>query len=146
MDEKKSTTGGAFYLSDRLVAWYSKKQDLISLSTIEVEYITAISCFTQVLWMKRNLKDIGIHFSKPISLKCDNTSAINILKNLVMHSCIKHNFIWYHFLKEKVAKGEAKLEIILKIEQVVDIFTKPFPKEFFDCLHKKLGVTPLPKH
>ena len=77
---------------------------------------------------------------------CDNTSAINISKNSVMHSRTKHIAIQYHFLKEKVAEGEVKLEFISTSEQVADIFTKPLPKEVFEYLQKKLGVVTLPKH
>jgi hypothetical protein len=39
MDERKSTSGCAFFLGDSLVAWLSKKQGSISLSTTEAEYI-----------------------------------------------------------------------------------------------------------
>ena len=35
VDDKKSTTGGYFYLGNSLVSWYSKKQNSISLSTVE---------------------------------------------------------------------------------------------------------------
>ncbi|KAL5758467.1 hypothetical protein ACOSP7_021078 [Xanthoceras sorbifolium] len=38
---KKSTIGGCFYLGNNLVSWYSKKQNFISLSTAEAEYIAA---------------------------------------------------------------------------------------------------------
>jgi hypothetical protein len=39
LDERKSTSGGAFFLGDSLVAWLSKKQGSISLSTTEAKYI-----------------------------------------------------------------------------------------------------------
>lgn len=39
IDDRKSTSGGAFYLGDRLVSLYNKKQDSVSLSTVEAEYI-----------------------------------------------------------------------------------------------------------
>jgi len=77
---------------------------------------------------------------------CDNTSAINISKNPVMHSRTKHIVIRYHFLKEKVAEGAVKLEFMPMKEQVANIFTKPMSKEVFEYLHKKLGVVTLPKH
>jgi hypothetical protein len=51
IDERKSTSGGAFFLGDSLVAWLSKKQGSIYLSTTEAEYIAATTCCTQVLWM-----------------------------------------------------------------------------------------------
>ena len=43
-DDRKSTTSGCFYVRANLVAWMSKKQNSISLSTAEVEYIVAGSC------------------------------------------------------------------------------------------------------
>ncbi|XP_022864057.1 uncharacterized protein LOC111384068 [Olea europaea var. sylvestris] len=48
-DDRKSTTGGCFYMGSNLVAWLSKKQNSISLSTAEAEYIAAGSCCTQLL-------------------------------------------------------------------------------------------------
>ena len=59
-DDRKSTTGGCFYLGNNLVSLYSKKQNSISLSTAEAEYITTGSCCTQLLWMKQMLADYGI--------------------------------------------------------------------------------------
>jgi hypothetical protein len=35
VDDRKSTNGGAFFLAKCLVAWISKKQTSISLSTAE---------------------------------------------------------------------------------------------------------------
>jgi hypothetical protein len=48
VDERKSISGGAFFLGDSLVAWLIKKQGSISLSTTEVEYIAAATCCTPV--------------------------------------------------------------------------------------------------
>ena len=59
-DDRKSTSGGCFYVGNNLVSWMSKKQNFISLSTIETEYIAAGSCCTQLLWMQKLLYDYGI--------------------------------------------------------------------------------------
>ena len=40
MDDRKITSGGAFFLGGRLVSWLSKKQDCISQSTAEAEYVS----------------------------------------------------------------------------------------------------------
>ncbi|XP_030964210.1 secreted RxLR effector protein 161-like [Quercus lobata] len=44
IDDRKSTSGGCFYLENNLLSWMSKKQNSVSLSTAEVEYIAAASC------------------------------------------------------------------------------------------------------
>ena len=46
IDDRKSTSGGAFFLGGSLVAWHSKKQESVSLSTAEAEYIAAVSSCT----------------------------------------------------------------------------------------------------
>lgn len=86
VDDGKSTSGGAFFLGPWLVGQSSKKQDSLSLSTIEAKYIVGATSCTQLLWMNQTLKDIGILFDEPISIFCDNTSAINISKNRELHS------------------------------------------------------------
>ena len=47
--DRKSTSGGCFYVGNNIVSWMSKKQNSISLSTAEAEYIAAGSCCTQLL-------------------------------------------------------------------------------------------------
>eukprot|EP00253_Pinus_taeda_P015719 PITA_15719 len=136
----KSTSGGAFFMGSRLVSWFSKKQSSIALSTAEAEYVVAASCCTQLLWMMQTLQDFQIDCTSPVSILCDNTSAISISKNPVMHSKTKHIPIKYHFLREQVLEQKVKLEYVPSKEQVVDILTKPLPREAFEYLRHKLGV------
>ncbi|XP_059066487.1 secreted RxLR effector protein 161-like [Cryptomeria japonica] len=74
LDDHKSTSGAAFFLGDCLVAWHSKKQDCVTLSTAESEYIAATACCTQLIWMSHQITDMGISTIKPISIYRDNTS------------------------------------------------------------------------
>ena len=53
-----------------------------------------------------------VSIDEPISIKCDNTSAISISKNHVLHSKTKHIPIKYHFLREQVAQKIVKLEYV----------------------------------
>ena len=55
VDDRKSTSGGAFFMGSRLVSWFSKKQSSIALSTAEVEYVAVASSCTQLLWMMQTL-------------------------------------------------------------------------------------------
>jgi hypothetical protein len=132
-------------LGECLVSWLRKKQSSIYLSTTEAEYIAATRCCTWVLWMKQNLTDIQFEYDEPIPIYCDNTSTINISKNSVMHSKMKHIPIKYHFLREHVAKKNIRVEYVGTKEQVADIFTKPLPRESFEYLCQRLGVISTPK-
>jgi hypothetical protein len=129
-----------FYLGECLVSWLRKKQSLVSLSTVEVEYIAASTCCTQVLWMKQNLTDIQVEYDEPIPIYCDNTSAINISKNLMIHSKMKHIPIKYHFLREQVVENNIRVEYVGTKKQATYIFTKPLPWEAFEYLRQIIEV------
>ena len=87
--------------------------------------------------MKEEITDLVI-------LYCDNTSAINISKNLVMHAKTKHVAIKYHYLRELVEDKEVKMEYVNTKEQIADIF-KPLPKDAHEYLRGKLAAIPLSK-
>ena len=79
-DDRKSTFGGCFFLGNNLVSWFSKKQNFVSLSTAEAEYITAGSNCSQLVWTKQMLEEYDVK-QGVLTLYCDNFSAINISKN-----------------------------------------------------------------
>ena len=102
IDDRKSTSGGALFLGKRLITWTSKKQSCTSQSTVEAEYVVATIKYTNIVWIKCFLQGMKEEVTKPMILYCDNTSAINILKNLVMHAKTKHIAIKYHYVRELV--------------------------------------------
>ena len=83
--DRKSTSGTCHFIGYALVSWHSKKQNSVTLSTAEVGYISTSSCCAQILWMKQQLSDYGLILDH-ILIRCDNTSAINLSKNPIMHS------------------------------------------------------------
>ena len=46
VDDRKITSGGAFYMGSRLVSGFSKKQSSIALPTVEAKYMAIASCCT----------------------------------------------------------------------------------------------------
>nr|GEU84692.1 uncharacterized mitochondrial protein AtMg00810-like [Tanacetum cinerariifolium] len=63
-DTRRSTSGSAQFLGDKLVTWSSKKQKSTAISSIEAEYISLSGCCAQILWMRSQLIDYGFHFNK----------------------------------------------------------------------------------
>ena len=137
--DRKSTTGSCQFLGGRLVSWFSKKQKSISTSTAEAEYIAAGSCCAQILWMKNQLLDYGLQYSK-IPIYCDNQSAIAMTGNPVQHSMTKHISIRYHFIREHVMEGTVELHFVPTDQQLADIFTKPLCEATFTRLVNELGM------
>ncbi|KAJ9547086.1 LOW QUALITY PROTEIN: hypothetical protein OSB04_019629 [Centaurea solstitialis] len=125
---RKSTSGACQFLGDKLVSWSSRKQNCVSLSTAEAEYVAAACCCSQVLWMKTQLADFGYTMHR-IPIYCDSKSAIQITANPVQHSRTKHIDIRYHFIKDHVEKGNVELYFVESDYQLADLFTKPFDEK-----------------
>ncbi|KAL3024667.1 hypothetical protein AAZX31_04G137700 [Glycine max] len=138
-DDRKSTSGGCFYLGNNLISWFSKKQNCVSLSTAEAEYIAAGSSCSQLVWMKQMLKEYNVE-QDVMTLYCDNLSAINISKNPVQHSRTKHIDIRHHYIRELVDDKVITLEHVDTEEQIADIFTKALDANQFEKLRGKLGI------
>ncbi|GKC48142.1 retrovirus-related pol polyprotein from transposon TNT 1-94 [Tanacetum coccineum] len=64
IDTRKSTSGGIQFLGDKLVSWMSKKQDCTAMSSAEAEYVALSASCAQVMWMRTQLKDYGLHTTK----------------------------------------------------------------------------------
>ena len=109
------------------------------MSTVEAKYIATSLCCSQVLWQKQQLMDYGIKLYQ-ISIKCDNTSTINLSKNLIQHSRTKHIDIRHHFLCDHVQNGDISLEFIDTNNQLADIFTKPLNEERLNFIKHYLGM------
>lgn len=137
--DRKSTSSTCHFLGTFLVSWSSRSQSSVAQSTAEAEYVAAPSCCSHILWIVSTLKDFGLNFSI-VPLFCDNTSAINIAKNLVQYSRTKHIDIRYHFLRDHVEKGDIVLYFVESEAQLADILTKALDPTRFATLRSELGV------
>ncbi|GJZ93539.1 retrovirus-related pol polyprotein from transposon TNT 1-94 [Tanacetum coccineum] len=79
-DTRRSTSGSAQFLGDKIFSWSSKKQKCTAISSTEAKYIALSGCYAQILWMHSQLTDYGFQFNK-IPLYCDNKSAIALCCN-----------------------------------------------------------------
>ncbi|GJR34322.1 hypothetical protein Tco_1210006 [Tanacetum coccineum] len=112
-DTRKSTSGSAQFLGDKLVSWSSKKQRSTTISTIEAEYLAMSRCCEQILWMRSQLIDYGFAFHK-IPLYYDN--------------------------RKQVKNSMVELYFVTMDYQLADIFTKALPRERFEFLLTRLGM------
>ncbi|GKB39380.1 hypothetical protein Tco_0884322 [Tanacetum coccineum] len=136
---RKSTSGVCTFMGCYLTSWFSKKQIVLAISTIEAEYVFAEKACQQALWMKQALVDYDIKLDD-IPVLCDNKGAIDLSKNPVLHSRTKHIEIRHHFLRDNVQKGNITIEKVNSEDNIADILTKPLKREPFNLLRLGLGL------
>lgn len=110
VDDRKSLSAYVFSIGSGAVAWRSKKQQTVALSSTKAEYISATAAARQAIWLRRVLEDLGFCQNKPTIIYCDNKSAINLSKNPVMHDRSKHIELKYHYIREMVKQKQVSLE------------------------------------
>lgn len=139
-DTRRSISGFVLLLGQSPISWKSKKQATVSRSSSEAEYRSMAYASSEVVWLVRLLEDLGITSLKPVTLHCDNMSALHIAQNPVFHERTKHLEIDCHFTREKVMEGLLQLTYLPTTSQLADIFTKILPSGQFHQLLTKLGM------
>lgn len=86
VDYQKSINSGDFLLGGRLVSWTSKRKNCVSQSTIEAEYVIASMNCKQFICMSHVLEGFKQNMTELVIIYCENTSAINIFKNPMLHA------------------------------------------------------------
>jgi hypothetical protein len=83
VDDRKSTSGVAYFLGNSIVSWLSQKQKVVALSSCEAEYIAAATAACQGVWLGRLLGDLMNEEAERVVLNVDNKSTISLCKNPV---------------------------------------------------------------
>ncbi|GJS94424.1 retrovirus-related pol polyprotein from transposon TNT 1-94 [Tanacetum coccineum] len=99
----------------------------------------------QIVEESCQLADYDVLYDK-VPIFCNNTSVIAILNNPVLHSRTKHIDIRYHFIRDRILKGDIELHFVPTDLQLADIFTKPLAEPSFTRLVAELCMLNIEKH
>ena len=126
-EDRKVISGYAFMINGGAVSWSTKRQELISLSTTESEYIAATYTVKEALWLRTLISQVfGIDLP-PTTLFSDNQSTIALTKEHQYHARTKHIDICFHFIHWVIKDGKIRLIYCPTEEMVADALTKALP-------------------
>jgi hypothetical protein len=129
--DRKSTTGWIFKLGENTISWKSRKQNSVSLSTTEAEYMAASDASKEAIWLQDLLIELKLIEKKETILYQDNQGAIFLEKNKTNKSRTKHIDVRYHFIREQVEKGRLDIIYCPTDAMIADVLTKPLPDMAF---------------
>lgn len=139
IDSRKSTSGYVSIYSGGAITWASQRQQSVSLSTTEAEFVAASQATKEAIWLNRLFDDIAREHEKP-SLLMDNQSAIRLIHNQEFHKRSKHIEVRYFFVRDMVKRGDLKVKYVASDHQLADIFTKPLSKNKLWYFRDELGM------
>jgi len=138
--DRKSTSGYVFRLGDGTVAWSSRKQTSVAMSSTEAEYIAASYASKELLWFRQLLKDMNIPMKGPTIIHEDNQGCIRLIESDRCGGRTKHIDVCYHQIRDLQERKVIKIQYCPTEEMLADLFTKPLTKERFLKLTEHLGI------
>ena len=121
------------------VSWYSRKQRIVALSTVEAEYISLSFASQEAIWFRALVGEIEGLEKVKIKLYCDNKGAISLAKDHRVNQRTKHIDIRYHCIRDTIEREEIDVEYIETENMLAVIFTKATPRPRLNmCV--KLGL------
>ena len=142
--EHRHAISGYVVIIDGAVSWCSKKQELVTLSTMEAEYMSATHAAKELVWIWHLLEEVFHPLKQPIVLFLDNQSAIVLSHSQgQFHTWTKHIDTWYHFIKFCIEDGSIDLIYCPTEDMIADILTKSLPVIKAKYFTHDLGLLPV---
>lgn len=141
-EHRRAITGYVFLIDGGAVSWASKKQELVTLSTAESEYVAATHAAKEAIWLRRLIGEVFDPLSEPTTLHGDNQAAIALTKDGSYHARTKHIDIRYHFIRYSIEAGSIRLIYCPTDNQTADILTKALPSVKVKHFASALGLAP----
>lgn len=137
--DRRSITGGIIRYAGCPVAWVSRKQDAVALSTADAEY-RAIAEVVQRAIYTSNLATTLHKHRMGITFETDNQPALSMISSMGNTTRSKFIDIRHHYLKEQIKANKVNIVHVKSEDQGADIFTKPMGRIKFLANRKRIGV------
>lgn len=138
--DRKSISGSITLYNGCAVAWFSRKQACVALSTVEAEYIAAAISACDLIYIKGLYGDLnGLSSDVQCILYMDNSGAIQIAQSFENSKRTKHIDIKHHFLKDIVCKRFLTIQYVATNDNIADMFTKTLSDEKLSNMKTKLN-------
>jgi hypothetical protein len=138
--DRHAISGYAFMLYGGAVSWSAKRQEIVSLSTTESEYVAITHAAKEGLWIKSLLSQLFPGKLDPTTLFSDNQSAVALTKDHQYHARTKHIDIRFHFICYIVENSSIRLIYCPTDDMVADTLTKALPSAKVKHFASQLGL------
>jgi hypothetical protein len=120
----KSRTGYAFLMCGAVVAWGSRLQPTVALSTMEAEYMLLCAATQEVMFLRQLLTKLSIVLPLLTFMMEDNTCCIAFAKNSMTTRKSKHINVKLHFVRDAISSNVIIMQLCSTHDMLANILTK----------------------
>ncbi|CAL2240845.1 unnamed protein product [Prunus armeniaca] len=142
LDTQKCTLGVVFLFAGGAVAWKSVKQQNVSTSTMQAEFLAVYEATSIAMWLKNFMSVLRIveSIQRPIQLWNDNSAAVYFAKGNKRSSGLRHLQLKFLSAKEKIRDGFTTLDHIGTDSMIADPLNKGLPNHVFHRHVRSMGL------
>ena len=138
--DRRSLSAYCVFLGSSLIAWKTKKQNVVSRSSAEAELRAMASVTAEITWLRWLLQDFGVSTATPTPLLSDSTGALSIARDPVKHELTKHIGVDASYTRSQVQDRIVAPQYVPSELQLADFLTKAQTRSQHSFFLSKLGV------
>lgn len=140
VDSKRSTSSMVVKMGTGAISWRSRLQTIITLSTTEAEYISAVAAAQEIVWLRNLFSELGYETQSASTLYLDNQSAIAVSRNPDHHGRMKHLDLRHYWLRDVCKAGVIDVKYLPTKSMPADIMTKTLSRPSVVDMKEMLGL------
>ena len=123
----QAISGHEFLIDGSAISWSSHRQELVTLSTAEAEYVAAMHVAKECIWLHHLIRELSPSPLSTTTLYCNNQAALKLETDDNYHARTKHIDIHFHFICQVVASRAIDIHYCPMDNMTANILTKVLP-------------------
>ncbi|XP_065085819.1 uncharacterized protein LOC135707834 [Ochlerotatus camptorhynchus] len=137
--DRKSNSGFLFKLGEGVISWTARKQQCVTLSSTEAEYVALAEATKELLWLLKLMRGLGEDIQQPVTVYEDNQSCISMLSAEGVTRRTKHIDTRYNFVRDFYGSGVLNIVYCPSEEMLADALTKPPGRIKLQKIREEIG-------
>lgn len=124
------------------VSWRANKQDTVTTSSTEAEFLAMSQTAKETIFLSRLIKSLTLNIPGPLIIECDNVQTIRLLvaESMKLQTKLRHVDIHSHWLRQEVQRGAITIKWVPTKEMIADGLTKPLTAANFGAFIRLVGL------
>ena len=141
-EDHTSTSGWIFTLGGGAISWASKKQTLITDSTMASEFVALAACSKEAEWLRHLLLEIPLWPKPmpPVSIHCDSQATLSRAYGQIYNGKSRHIGLRHSYVRQLLTDGIITVDYVKSSQNLADPLTKGLARDLVNKTSIGMGL------